>query len=245
MARQSGPLKVTGCIGDLSFYHDRTYGYLVRQKGGPSSDQVAKSPQFARTRENAAEFAIAARCGKLIRRAVWAVTGMKGDSTVTPRLASLLVRIGKLDVVSERGERSPERGLLSVEGRTLLHSFAFCGRYPIDRIFQQNVLFDLMSGTLTFGGSVSGSDFKYPKSATHVRITAAIVVFDFEAGEFKTFPMQALTRNLSDVSSFISLICDTPPEGMGTRMGVMAVTFLQEQNGELYVLQEGGSLGSF
>ena len=60
MAQQAGPLRLRGQLGGLSFYHHRQYGYLVRQKGGPDKELVATSPQFARTRENAAEFSIAA-----------------------------------------------------------------------------------------------------------------------------------------------------------------------------------------
>src|SRR5687767_1485078 len=98
MAHQAGPLRLKGQLGGLSFYHNRQYGYLVRQKGGPDREEVAKSPRFARTRENATEFALASAAGKLIRQVVRAATGLKGDTNVSQRLVGTLVRIGKNDL---------------------------------------------------------------------------------------------------------------------------------------------------
>ena len=105
MAPQAGPLRFNGQLGGLSFYHNRQYGYLVRQKGGPDKEEVAKSPRFARTRENAAEFALASAAGKLIRQAIRAATRLKGDLNVSQRLVGTLVRIGKNDLSAVRGAR--------------------------------------------------------------------------------------------------------------------------------------------
>jgi hypothetical protein len=54
MAFQAGEIKITGTIDDLSFYHHKEYGYLVRMKGGPSRKQFKTSPKFARSRESSA-----------------------------------------------------------------------------------------------------------------------------------------------------------------------------------------------
>jgi hypothetical protein len=66
MARQRGKIKLTGKVGDLSFYKTQD-GYLAREKGGVDAARIKNDPAFARTRENGQEFGLAARAGKVLR----------------------------------------------------------------------------------------------------------------------------------------------------------------------------------
>ena len=68
MARQRGIIKLTGKIGDLSFYKSQD-GYLAREKGGVDATRIKNDPAFARTRENGQEFGMAAKSGKIVRDA--------------------------------------------------------------------------------------------------------------------------------------------------------------------------------
>ena len=62
MAKQKGIIKLTGKIGDLSFYKSKD-GYLAREKGGVDGERIKNDPAFARTRENGSEFGLAATAG--------------------------------------------------------------------------------------------------------------------------------------------------------------------------------------
>jgi len=67
MARQEGLIKLTGQMGGVSFYKTAEDGYLARTKGGVDADRIKNSPEFARTRENGAEFGRAGAATKLFR----------------------------------------------------------------------------------------------------------------------------------------------------------------------------------
>ena len=55
MGRQKSLIHFTGVIGNIIFY--RTIdGYLAGKKGGIAAHRIYTEPNFARTRENNAEF---------------------------------------------------------------------------------------------------------------------------------------------------------------------------------------------
>ena len=243
MAHQAGTLRFKGKLGGLSFYHNRQYGYLVRQKGGPNREEIARSPRFVRTRENAAEFALAAVTGKLIRQAVWSSTGLKGDSNVTQRLTGLLVRMGKTDQLSIRGERSPLVIFDEASSRALLHSFSFYTGRPLTTVYSGDINYDAGTDSIVFSGPVLSESFDAPKGATHVQIKAAILILDFDNKSYTAFKAPIYTAKLESPMPQATFMCDLQTAGSGSRIGVVAIEFLQEKNGELYLLTEGVSLG--
>jgi hypothetical protein len=58
MARQEGPIKITGTIGNLTFYK-MNGNYYVKKKSSLNRNKVLKSPKFERTRTHAGEFELA------------------------------------------------------------------------------------------------------------------------------------------------------------------------------------------
>jgi hypothetical protein len=242
MAHQAGPLRFKGQLGGLTFYLHRQYGYLVRQKGGPNSEVVATSPQFARTRENASEFSIAAAAGRLIRQAVRSSSGLSGDSNVSQRLTGLLIRMGKSDLISTRGKRNPATVFDTPESRALLRSFAFYADRSITATYTGQINCDTTSGLIVFTGGTSDF-FHAPKGATHVRIKAAVATLDFDRKQYQIHPAPAYTAPLEDTIPPIHFACDVATAGSGSRIGIVAIEFLQEKNGELYALADGMSLG--
>ena len=249
MAYQAGTLRLKGKLGDLSFYYNRQCGYLVRQKGGPDKKQIASSPNFVRTRENNAEFSLAAATGKLIRQAVRAATGLKGDSYVSQRLNGLLVSIGKTDLSSARGSRSPVIVFNEPDSRALLKSFAFYTTRPITVAYSGHINCDLAAGSIVLTSDTNetfapASEFFHaPKAATHVQIKAAVAVLDFDNNSYKVYPAPVYIAKLENSMPPADFACEVDTTDTHSRIGVMAITFLQEKNGELYGLTEDVSLG--
>jgi hypothetical protein len=63
MARQAGPLFISGTLQDLTFYQlDGTF--YVRQKSSLTRKRFRKDPAFARSRERAAQFSVASKLAK-------------------------------------------------------------------------------------------------------------------------------------------------------------------------------------
>lgn len=252
MAHQAGPLRFKGKLGGLSFYHNKQYGYLVRQKGGPSREQVITSEKFARTRENAAEFSFAASTGKLIRQSVRASTGLVGDANVSQRLTGILIRMGKSDLSATRGMRNPTRVFDEPASRALLQSFAFYGTRPLSGIYSGRITCDTVAGLIALVHDTSGTlapangtlaPARVPKAATHVQIKATIAVLDFDKHSYSICQAPVYIAQLEDVLPQVDFTCDLQSAGAGSRIGIVAIEFLQEKNGELYLLTDGISLG--
>src|SRR5690554_250220 len=91
MARQKGIIKLTGKIGDLSFYKSKD-GYLAREKGGVDGERIKNDPAFVRTRENGSEFGLAATAGKTLRNAFRPMMMRAADNRITSRLTRLIDR---------------------------------------------------------------------------------------------------------------------------------------------------------
>jgi hypothetical protein len=243
MAYQAGPLRLKGKLGDLSFYHHKQYGYLVRLKGGPTKHMIATSPQFERTRENASEFALAAAAGKLIRQAVLMATGLKGDSNVTQRLTGLLVTLGKTDFANTRGSRNPVAVFDEPDSRLLLCSFPFYTSKPISATYCGKITCHTSTGSIIFPELLSSEFFRTPKGATHVQIKAAIAVLDFDNRSYTICQAPVYTARLENTMPQADFVCDLQSVGSGYRIGILSITFLQEKNEELYLLTDGMSLG--
>lgn len=120
MATLKSSLKMIGTLDNLSFY--RVAGskeIFVRAKGGPSSKRVKTDPGFARTRENASEFAARAIAGNMIRE------GLKGGLTeiIDYRLVqSLHAPLRTLQVLDLR--RPGERGISLSENAVIVEGLS-------------------------------------------------------------------------------------------------------------------------
>ena len=243
MGRQASILKLKGSMGDLSFYFNKTYGYLVRAKGGPSSEKVKRDPQFARTRENASEFGGASKAGKLIRQAIQAALHVKGDSTITQRLTQELMRIVHLDMVHERGQRTVTGGIGEHGARDLLRSLAFVKDRHLDRVLKMEVDYAPVSGVFSFSRPLTKTDFGAPAAATHAVLQGATLFIDFATSGEVLFPTSAVRISLDDSEQTVVLSPATIPGGQGLQLGVLKVVFQQEQNREFYDLKEGEVVG--
>jgi hypothetical protein len=249
MGRQEGALPISGTIGNLSFYYDRIHGYLVRRKGGASKEKIKHDPVFERTRENNSEFALAQKAGKLIRTAVRMHLAVPRDSTIARRLAQRLLRIKALDTVSPRGERTVANGLNTSEGRELLSTVAFHEGCLLQDVLKRKIVFHAAGGTFSITQLDPATDFVRPAAATHVKVQAAAGLFDFANDRYTMTKTAAVELALNGVSHDLVLELAGMPEGnTGGDTGTMSlqfvsVVFLQEQNGERYVLREGSSLG--
>lgn len=176
MAKQKGAVKLSGTIGDISFYQSNN-NFLAREKTGPTRHQVLTADYFVRTRENGTEFGHCSSTGKLLRSAL----GLKGrdhpDTTVTNRLAARLVKVMHSDTESPRGQRRVHRGELSIlEGFEFLQGArlaeGFLARYEV--IFHR----EEGSCTLHVPSFMPQACIEVPPHATYVRLVATALALD-------------------------------------------------------------------
>ncbi|CAN5878274.1 hypothetical protein BH11BAC7_BH11BAC7_28520 [soil metagenome] len=107
MSKQTGLLRMKGRLGGLSFYKSGNVD-IVRVANGPSKERIASEPNFARTRENNAEFGGCSTVVKALRHAIGEARQPKGSAgSVIQRLMPIIKRIN-LNGIGARGQRSIE-----------------------------------------------------------------------------------------------------------------------------------------
>jgi hypothetical protein len=99
-------IRMTGSLGNLSFYYMRGVDKIVvRTKGGPSREYVEKSPTFAVPRLNMSEFGGCSKMGKEVRLMMHPVRNL-ADYNFSGFINKALKLIQKQDGISELGRRS-------------------------------------------------------------------------------------------------------------------------------------------
>jgi len=179
MARQVGPIKITGTIGDLSFYKSGD-DYLVRMKGGPSKKKIMSSPSFARTRENISEFGACSQAGALLRRGLNGLLPLK-DGYTYRRMTQLMSRIKNYDRTSLRGERSVDEGLKQAEAKQLLYDFSFTAS-PLNIVLIKTPLITHKHELL-----VDTDALVFPNGCDYVVIKAVLLHADFKKQALERF----------------------------------------------------------
>ncbi|MBT1712338.1 hypothetical protein KK062_29110 [Fulvivirgaceae bacterium PWU5] len=99
-------LKITGNLGDLSFYHMQGVDKIVvRRKGGASKDHIRNSPAFATPRLYMSEFGGCSKMGKEVRFMLHPMKAM-ADYNFSGFINKALKAVQKLDGNSDLGRRA-------------------------------------------------------------------------------------------------------------------------------------------
>jgi len=238
MARQDGIIKLKGRIGDMSFIKTED-GYLARKAGGIDGKRIQSDPQFARTRENGAEFGRAGSASKLLRTALRALIMNASDSKLTSRLTKEMVAVIKADQKSERGLRNVLDGELE-----LLKGFEFNINGTLSQTFfvPYTATIDRAAGSLTvdipaFAPAIS---IAAPAGATHCKLHASGVEIDFEASVYAVSASESGEIDLKTQNqAAIKLENPLPANSTHPLFLAFGIEFYQMVNNVKYVLKNG------
>ncbi len=261
MAKQKGPLKYVGTIGDIRHFKIKGQeGYFAGMSGGPTDAQVKTAPEFERTRENMNEFGGCARAGKSVRVALSEVLNGMTDPQCTGRLTSLMKKINLEDGTEARGVRKIE---ISTQ-RTYLYGFGFDKNISFSSVvyvpYSLTSSVDRLTSTLTTLAVNPTNSINAPIGATHFRFINAIgVVSDFAYND-ATGTYEPSNPDLNELSSSIygaysplnaayadeTLACSLPPATVMTAdisvLNCIGIEFYQEVNGNYYKFSSGNCL---
>lgn len=237
MAKQKSFMHLKGNIGDVNFFKGRD-GYGARDKGGVDANRIASDPEFARTRENMAEFGRAATASKVLRRALKDVMKQVKDRTRANRMTSAMTEVLKADSTNDRGERNV------IDGEAeLLSGFEFNQNSPLGKMFSNfTAEINRVTGsmTVTIPSFIPRTEVDAPEGATHVKLVSAGAEVNFEKGEH--------VRQLSDsgpipldmnATAAMTLVNTVTPNSTHPLFLVVGILFLQEVNGKMYPLKSG------
>lgn len=238
MARQKGIIKLTGKIGDLSFYKSQD-GYLAREKGGVEADRIKNDPAFARTRENGQEFGMAAKSGKLMRDAVRPLMMKASDGRVASRLTKIMSDIRKLDTNSARGQRTVANAIANQQAKDRLKDFNFNKRSILKAVLYRPYTVDPATGVITIPDLVPVNHLAAPVGSTHVALTGAWGKIDFSGEAFELELSNTENLVIDNANTSVTLTPANQPQGNGIDVFMLMVEFFQEVNGNQYSLNDG------
>jgi hypothetical protein len=175
MAKQTGPLKYVGTIGDIRHFKIKGQkGHFAGMKGGPTADQVKNGDEFKRTRENMSEFAACARAGKSIRVALSELLKNMADRQLTGRLTAIMKQINLEDGSEARGQRAVN----ITDAPHYLEGLNFNKNIPFNSIYRGDYSVAAAparnASTLTVPAFNPANTIQMPGGATHFRLVHAL-----------------------------------------------------------------------
>jgi len=239
MARQEGLIKLTGQMGGVSFYKTAEDGYLARTKGGVDADRIKNSPEFARTRENGAEFGRAGAATKLFRNVFRAQLANTSDSRVSSRLTREMVKVVQADATNVRGQRNV------IDGEAeLLQGFDFNIHGKLGRTFYApyTPIVERGPGALSvyIPAFIPANMIAFPAGATHVKLIAAGAEIGFEDNQYMVNAAATAEIALGNQQQpSITLETLITPNSRHPLFLIFGVEFYQQVNGQFYSLKNG------
>lgn len=233
MARQAGPNKITGTIGDVIFY-ERKGEYFLKKKPYFDAKRFATDPAFAIQRKTMAELGRGSKATKLVRQALAIPLTHLDGCYVHSRLNRVMTNVIKGDKINERGMRNPADGEI-----TLLEGFDFNEKRPLSKLpllppFTASI--DRQTGIMAvhFPKFERKKRVVIPPDATHfmLQITGAELNFDGNQhiqalAKSADFPIKGILPDQ------LTLQVSLPPGSQHPLLLALSISFLQESNGRI------------
>ena len=223
MARQVGPVRFNGVIGDIVFYSAKGREF-ARRKPNITKERIANDPAFAPTRQNNAEFAKASRAGKELRMCLHPLICKGMDGRLVNRLNSALLKVLKSDPEGDRGQRNIMKGDI-----TKLDGFMFNTKVSLSGILlvkpQWRIARTTGRVTTSLPEFIGDTMIKKRPGVTQCKIVTAVVALDLDkpacVADFNSSPLIAL--NATEPEDIV-IINKIPP---GNGLPLMLIIGLQ------------------
>ena len=211
----------------------------------PASDKAAfaNAPSRARTRENAAEFGLAAKYSKLLRDSLRVAIASASDSQLAARLTKVMREVIGLDDTNDRGQR-----VFDSSNSAPLLGFNFNAAAGIGQTmyFPYEVTGEAANVTMSIPALRPGSDIAAPQGATHFEVVFAASSLDMEALTYTNAEVAAPLGILPINSAALlnqSMVATFPaaPSAAALVVGVVGINFYQQLNGKFYALNNNST----
>jgi hypothetical protein len=102
--------------------------------------------------------------------------------------------------------------------------------------------YNLDANSLTFTNDVT-TPLLFPEVATHLELTFAVLVFDFDMLTTTLFKSNLTVLSKNDTVSDLNLVLTETPTGNGMRFPILFCNYVQEVNVAAYYLRDGNCFG--
>jgi hypothetical protein len=211
----------------------RSDGAFVIRPIGITAKRFKTDPAFRRSRENAAEFGMVVRAGKLIRRAFGSWLMHLDQKDISNRLTQVLMRVVKGDKVNPHGSRKLLDGQLEMLNGFQVNKLCACRS-------RLNFTLDLQTGspgqvTVGIPAFIPANYIHIPMRFKYVRIMAITAVMDLatESVEVQESASPLVPVNGEDQQPAIQLVNSiNPGKGQLCLLAVGMQCYLPAVNGE-------------
>lgn len=236
MAKPKGMISLKGTINDINFYYLNGKAVARAAGGGFNRESIKKSPKMVRVRENSSEFGMVSKAKKLIRLGLYPFLHDFKDVTLHARMMRLFQEIKTLDTVSERGQRTFQKGLATNEGRSLLVNFAIT-QQKASIMLPGHCVFDAVAQKYTVS-NITPSTLRLPKGATGMKVCLGILEADLNAEVSKLFVSDVVSIDANYGNTSFVLTPEPLPTADGVRIAVLQVRYYQEVGGKVFLFNE-------
>ena len=237
MARQTGILGIQGTVGGLVFNKNGN----ISQKPQSNKAAFASAPSRARTRENAAEFGMAASYSKVLRDSLRVAIAAASDSRVASRLTATMRAIVGLDDTNDLGQR-----VFDSSNSAPLLGFNFNAGAGIGQTMYFPYEVTGAGATMSIPALNPTSDIAAPQGTTHFEVVFSASSLDMETLTYTNgvvaMPLGILPVNSAALVNQV-MVASFPvaPPAANLVVGVVGINFYQQVNGKFYPLNNNST----
>ncbi|SIO49255.1 hypothetical protein [Chitinophaga niabensis] len=230
MAKQEGPIKITGTLGD-KVYYKRGNSFYVKQKKHVDPKHIIKGPGYNTQRANMMEFGHASKAAQLIFLAFAHSHRLAKDICLSGHLTREIRRVIKSDKQNEYGKRN-----ITDAETFLMEGFEFNEDAPLSKVllvpYTATINTDTGKMQVTITGQGQHKMVKAPRSATHFMVHLAASSIDFVNRQHVSCATSSETLPLEGTPGApLTLIVNLPPNNVHPHFLALRISFLQECNG--------------
>ena len=155
MAKNIGLIQFTGKLGDLVGY-TRNGQLIIQRKGGFDGERLKTEERYESVRKRQSEFGKCAKISSAIRQALVPWLQYVPNRLVYNHIQSVVMAVKNCDVASEKGAKTFEKGLKTVDGTALFRKFQLNSKRSLSSGTQVLDLFDWTTGRV----AVQPSNYK-------------------------------------------------------------------------------------
>ncbi len=239
MAKVKSIVQLKGTIGDTNFYIRKGVPLARSAGGGFNGEAIKTKDSMLRVRENGSEFGKCMKSVRFFKMGLNPFLCSFKDGTLHERLVSLFTKIKDLDFNSERGARTVYSGLQTAAGQQLLNGYLLTSGARLEGLLRSPFHFDW-----TMGFSIpdfEGKSVSFAVGATHLALRIGHLTLDFEHTIFSFGSSDTVYLSPTAVGTVV-IPAPALVDAEGIRVGIVLARFVQEMNGEFYLLKNEKSV---
>lgn len=230
MAKQVGPMKITGTLGGMIYYR-RGNDFFVKLKSHIDPRHISKGPGYHAQRANMMEFGHASKAAHLIFLAFAHSHHLAKDINLSAHLTREVRKVIKSDKLNEYGKRNITDGETS-----LMEGFEFNENAPLSKVLLAPYTTSINTATGKMQVTIQSQNLhkmvKAPAPATHFIVQLAASSIDFVNRQHVSDSISSEILPLQGtLAAPLSLTVKLPPNNIHPHFLALRVSFLQECKG--------------